>query len=96
MAMTGFDQNQHSVMVLAFGENPGTSCRVWAGLSYWFKGRLDRADEMLHEGIELTRHPGQEYAQANAYTHAATMHQLKRDPVGALRWSTLAEETGLK
>jgi DNA-binding SARP family transcriptional activator/type II secretory pathway predicted ATPase ExeA/tetratricopeptide (TPR) repeat protein len=63
-----------------YGEDPAVSCHGWSALALWFLGFPDRARERAHEAIRLSDDPRLAYGRSAARLHAATVHQLRREP----------------
>ncbi|HET8772749.1 MAG TPA: AAA family ATPase [Thermoanaerobaculia bacterium] len=85
---------QHSTLTGGFGEHPGIGCYTWAALSLWFLGRPDHALEYARRAVALAESPGHLYSLASARAQLAILHQLRREPADAERWSALTIELG--
>lgn len=81
-----------------YGENPRVSCYNWAGLASWFLGRPDEARRQVALGLELARRPERmyTYSLSNALCHAATLHQLAREPERVLEIAGEAVDVALE
>jgi predicted ATPase len=64
-------------LIARFGENPGVGCHIWSALSLWLLGYPDKA----LGSARLAVHQAQDhlYSLANAQTHLACIHQLRRE-----------------
>jgi predicted ATPase len=96
-ALKGVDSirtGQHSTLTAALGEHPGVGCYTWAALSLWFLGRADHALDYARRAVALAEAPGHLYSLANARAQLAILHQLRREPADAERWSALTIELG--
>jgi hypothetical protein len=92
----GVHADQHSPLTGCFGEHPGIGCCTWAALSLWFLGRADQALAYARRAVALAEAPGHLYSLANARAQLAILHQLRREPSDAERWSALTIELGEK
>ena len=72
-----YDPQQQYALIARFGENPGVGCHIWSALSLWFLGYPDKA----LGSARLAVHQAQDhlYSLANAQTHLACIHQLRRE-----------------
>ena len=96
-ALKGVDSirtGEHSTLTGCFGEHPGIGCYTWAALSLWFLGRADHALDYARRAVALAEAPGHLYSLANARAQLAILHQLRREPAEAERWSALTIELG--
>jgi DNA-binding winged helix-turn-helix (wHTH) protein/tetratricopeptide (TPR) repeat protein len=80
---------QHSTLTGRFGEHPVVGCYTWAALSLWFLGRADAALDYARRAVTMAEAPGHLYTLANARAQLAILHQLRREPAEAERWSAL-------
>jgi predicted ATPase len=90
----GIRNGQHSPLTSGFGEHPGVGCYTWAALSMWFLGRADPALDYARRAVALAEAPGHSYSLANARAQLAILHQLRREPADAERWSALTIALG--
>jgi DNA-binding winged helix-turn-helix (wHTH) protein/tetratricopeptide (TPR) repeat protein len=80
------------------GEDPLTGCSEWSSGALWFLGYPDEALRRINAAVAESRLPNRRYSLASTQSHAARIHQLRREfsATAELAQSTiaLAEEQG--
>jgi tetratricopeptide (TPR) repeat protein len=80
------------------GEDPAIGCSEWSSEALWFLGHPDQALERIEAAIDISREPNRRYTLASTQSHAARIHQLRREYdmtiTRAQATLSLAEERG--
>jgi predicted ATPase len=78
-AIARYTPDQHRVMVLRTGREPGVACRADVALALWLLGYPAQALARLHEALALAHELAHPYSLAWARCLAAAVYQFRRD-----------------
>jgi predicted ATPase len=74
-----YDPRQHRSHAFVYGQDPGVFCRSFGAWPIWVLGYPDQALQHIHEALNLAQEFTHPFSLAFALTHAATVHQFRRE-----------------
>jgi predicted ATPase/DNA-binding winged helix-turn-helix (wHTH) protein len=78
-ALALYDPDQHRLVALSFGDDPGVSCLAELAMTLWFLGYPDQALQRSLEALECARRVGIPYSTAFALGYAAWSRLFRRE-----------------
>ena len=85
-----YDPQQHRMLALRFGADPGVLCRLYAASTLWLLGYADQARCRLHEGLRLAQKGEHPFSLAFALSFAAQIYQRQRQVEQVQKWTDAA------
>ena len=80
------------------GEEPAVGCSEWTAQAMWFLGYPDEAVRNIEYACATAEQPNRRFSLASTRSHAARIHQLRREPAlaasHAVATAALADEQG--
>jgi predicted ATPase len=77
--MALYDPQQHHAHAFLYGQDPGTSCLIWAAFSLWFLGYPDQALARSHEALTVAQAQSHPYSVALAMSFVGMLHGYRRE-----------------
>jgi TOMM system kinase/cyclase fusion protein len=93
-----YDPQQHRVHAFLYGQDPGSSCRIYMALCLWHLGYPDQALRRSDELLRLAQDLSHAYSLAHALGLTAMTHQFRQERQATQEWAeaaiTLSTEQG--
>jgi predicted ATPase len=88
--IASYDPQQHHLLALRFGADPGVLCRLYAASALWLLGYAEHARRCLHEGLTLAQEGAHPFSLAFALSFAAQISQRRRQVAQVQEWAEAA------